>query len=229
MPDPLDPTGVALVTGGTRGLGRHIATRLLEVGVDVAVAGRHEPPEPVTAAGRTAAFLPADVRDPAQAGALVGAVVERFGRLDTLVNGAGGSPAGAAATAPPAQAIDVVTLNLLAPLFVAQAADGVMQGQDTGGAIVNIGSVSGLRAAPGTAAFGAAKAGLVNLTQTLAVELAPRVRVNCVSPAPDAGADDVAEAVLYLASGRAAYVSGANLVLHGGGDRPAYLAALPPT
>jgi NAD(P)-dependent dehydrogenase (short-subunit alcohol dehydrogenase family) len=185
----------------------------------------------------------------------VAAVVERFGRLDVVVNNAGGSPPAAAATASPRFSTSIVALNLLAPLHVAQAANAVMQEQEEGGAIVNIGSVSGLRPSPGTAAYGAAKAGLVNLTATLAVEWAPKVRVNCVSAGmvhteasdehygDEAGVaavaatvplgrmaepDDVADACLFLASPAASYVSGANLVLHGGGERPAFLDAANP-
>jgi NAD(P)-dependent dehydrogenase (short-subunit alcohol dehydrogenase family) len=245
-----------LVTGGCRGVGRGIATRFLAAGADVAVCCRHRPEELPVADGREAVFLEGDVRDPDQVAALVAAVVERFGRLDVVVNNAGGSPPADAATASPRFSASIVALNLLAPLHVAQAANAVMQEQEEGGAIVNIGSVSGLRPSPGTAAYGAAKAGLVNLTATLAVEWAPKVRVNCVSAGmvrteqadlhygDEAGiaavaatvplgrlADpgDVAEACLFLASPASSYISGANLVLHGGGERPAFLdAASPP-
>ena len=82
---------------------------------------------------------------------------------------------------PPTFTTAIVTLNLLAPLWVIRAANQVMQGQDGGGAIVTLGPLDGLAASPGTAAYGAAKAGLVHLTQSLAVEWAPAVRVNCVS------------------------------------------------
>ena len=146
-----------------------------------------------------------------------------------------------------------MALNLLAPLYCAQAANAVMQGQDDGGSIVNIASVSGIRPSPGTAAYGAAKAGLINLTQSLAIEWAPKVRVNCLSAgmvATEAADDhyggpagmaevaatvplgrfgtpaDVAGLCLFLASPLAGYVTGANLVAHGGGERPAFLAAV---
>src|SRR6185312_9392687 len=126
-------------------------------------------------------FAAADVREPAEAASLVTGAVARFGRLDLVVNNAGGSPAVPAATASPNLVTSVVRLNLLAPFFVSQAANAVMQTQPGGGLIVNIGSVSALRPAPGTAAYAAAKAGLETLTRALALEWAPRVRVNTVT------------------------------------------------
>jgi NAD(P)-dependent dehydrogenase (short-subunit alcohol dehydrogenase family) len=130
-----------------------------------------------------------------------------------------------------------------------------MQAQDDGGCILNIASVSGLRPSPNTAAYGAAKAGLINLTQTLAVEWAPKVRVNAVTgglirteqshlfygdedgvaavgatvPLGRLGEpDDVAGVCLFLASPLARYVTGESVVVHGGGERPAYLSAARP-
>lgn len=238
---------VALVTGGTKGIGAAIADRLADAGTDVVVCGRNEP------AARRHEFIACDVRDPDQVAALVTAVVERHGRLDIAVNNAGGSPTAAAADATPRFSEAIIRLNLLAPLHVAQAANRVMQGQDSGGAIVNVGSVSGLRPSPGTAAYGAAKAGLLNLTQTLAIEWAPMVRVNSVSAGMVATEDslehyggaegvarvaatvpngrmgtptEVADAVVFLASPLSAYTTGANLLLHGGGEWPAFLAAV---
>ncbi len=262
---PAGPARVVVVTGGTRGIGRGIAEAFLGAGDHVVVCGRHQPePDDLPGVGpgpgggtpgggrRSAAFVLADVRQPDEADALVSAVAEQWGRLDVLVNNAGGSPAADAASVSPRLFASVVTLNLLAPFFCAQAANRVMQRQADGGAIVNVGSVSGVRPSPGTAAYGAAKAGLVNLTQTLAVEWAPKVRVNCVSAgmvATEAATDhyggdagvaavastvpllrlgtpaDVAAACLFLASSAASYVSGANLLVHGAGERPAYLGA----
>jgi len=241
---------VAIVTGGTRGIGRAIARAFSDAGADVVVCGRH-PPER-DGPGR-AVFVQADVRDADQAKGLVDETVRRFGRLDVLVNNAGGSPAVPAAEASARFVRSVVELNLLAPLFCSQSANAVMQEQPSGGAIVNIGSVSGTRPSPGAAAYGAAKAGLANLSATLAVEWAPRVRVNCVIggliatddaeahyggpeglakvaatvPAGRMGTpEDVAGLCLALASPVTSYVSGAVIVAHGGGERPAYLTAL---
>jgi NAD(P)-dependent dehydrogenase (short-subunit alcohol dehydrogenase family) len=243
---------VVVVTGGTRGIGRAVAERFLEAGAHVVVCGRAAPPTPVAAGGREAVVVQADVREPDAAQAVVRAAVERFGRLDVLVNNAGGSPFADAATASPRFLAAIVTLNLLAPLYLSQAANAVMQKQEDGGVIVNVASVSGTRPSPGTAAYGAAKAGLLSLTQSLAVEWAPRVRVVAVTPGPvrteqshlhygdEAGIAavdatvpmgrmaeprDVADACLLVASPLAAYVTGANLLVHGGGERPAFLAA----
>jgi NAD(P)-dependent dehydrogenase (short-subunit alcohol dehydrogenase family) len=202
---------------------------------------------------RRAAYVRADVRVAEQASAVIDSALDQFGRLDVLVNNAGGSPQVEAATASPRFTASIVALNLLAPFYCGQAANAVMQGQEQGGVIINLGSVSGLRPSPGAAAYGAAKAGLINLTQTLAVEWAPKVRVNCLSAglvATESAEDhyggptgmaevastvplgrfatpaDVAGLCLMLASPLAAYVTGANLVAHGGGETPAYLTAL---
>ncbi len=232
---------VALVTGGTRGIGRGIAERLLAEGMTVAVCGRRPPEEPP--AGTT--FFTTDVRDAEQVDTLVEEVVARHGRLDLAVNNAGGAPYVDSGTAPARLTTSILALNLAAPFFVAQAANRVMQAQDDGGAIVNIGSVSALRPSPGAAVYGAAKAGLWNLTRTLAIDWGPKVRVNFVAagmirteqaeavygdlaaidrvaatvPLGRMGTpEDVAEAVVFLASPAAAFITGSNLVVDGGGE-----------
>lgn len=252
--DNLDHTGrVVLVTGGTKGIGRVLVQRFLDWGAEVMTCGRTEPSElPAAADGRRAAFVAADVRDPEQADALVDACVARFGHLDVVLNNAGGAPAAPAATASPRFSESIIRLNLLAPLHVAQRANHHMQAGD-GGVIVNIASVSATRPSPGTAAYGAAKAGLLNLTSSLAVEWAPKVRVAAIVagmieteqaglhygdaesiarvaatvPAGRMGTpEDLAQACRWLSSPLASYVSGTAIWLHGGGERPAFLDAV---
>jgi NAD(P)-dependent dehydrogenase (short-subunit alcohol dehydrogenase family) len=243
---------VVIVTGGGRGVGRGISQRFLEAGAHVLICGRNEPENLPSGDGREARFVAADVRDPEQVDALVQDATHTWGRLDVLINNAGGAPHAEAATASPRFSESIIRLNLLAPLNCAQRANAVMQTQEDGGAIVNIASVSAMRPSPGTAAYGAAKAGLLSLTQTLAVEWAPKVRVNAITagmirteqshlhygdeegiaavsatvPLGRMGEPrDVADACLFLASPLASYVSGANLLLHGGGEAPAFLSA----
>jgi NAD(P)-dependent dehydrogenase (short-subunit alcohol dehydrogenase family) len=243
---------VAVVTGGARGVGLGVTRVLLAAGAHVVTCGRTEPTARVAVGGRSADFVPCDVRDAEQVAALVQVVTNRYGRIDVLVNNAGGSPYVPAADAGPRFSAKIVELNLLAPLLVSQAVRPVMHDQESGGAIVMISSVSGHRPSPGTAAYGAAKAGLDNLTASLAVEWAPKIRVNSLAVGMvrteqahlhygDEAAvaavgrtvplgrlaepDEVGNCVAFLASPLASYVSGATLVMHGGGEAPAFLAA----
>jgi NAD(P)-dependent dehydrogenase (short-subunit alcohol dehydrogenase family) len=253
MADALDFSGqVVIVTGGGKGIGRGITERFLAAGAEVVICGRNEPERIPEVAGRRAVFVAADVREAAQGDRVVQVAVDRFGRLDVLVNNAGGSPPADAATASPRFSAAIITLNLIAPLTLAQRANRIMQAQESGGNVINIASVSGMRPSPGTAAYGAAKAGLLNLTQTLAVEWAPKVRVNAITaglirteqaalhygdergiaavaatvPLGRMGEPaDVADVCLFLASPLARYVSGASILVHGGGERPAFLDA----
>jgi NAD(P)-dependent dehydrogenase (short-subunit alcohol dehydrogenase family) len=243
---------VVLVTGGVRGVGAGIARAFLRAGATVVNCARHEPEQPVGVDGRVAGFLPCDVREPEQVERLIDTVVSEHGRLDVLVNNAGGTPFVEAASASPRFHEKIVGLNLLAPLLVAQRANAVMQQQDRGGSIINVSSVSGTRPSPGTAAYGAAKAGLDNLTASLAIEWAPKVRVNALDVGmvrtelaelhyggPEGAAavgktipigrlaepDEVGTCAVFLASSLASYVSGAMLAVHGGGEPPAFQAA----
>ena len=242
----VDLTGrVALVTGGTRGIGLGITRALLAAGASVVTCSRSEV-EPVP--GTTHRVC--DVRDADAVQDLVGSLVEEMARLDILVNNAGGAPATEAATASPRFHERVVGLNLLAPLLCAQAANAVMQQQSSGGAIVNISSISARRPAPTIAAYAAAKAGLDSLTASLAMEWAPKVRVNAIDvglcrteQSDDHYGDDASVAAIertiplgrmadpvevgnvaaFLASDLASYVSGASIACHGGGEPPAFL------
>ncbi len=237
-----------IVTGGCRGIGLGIATRFAAAGAHVLVCCRTEPeslPDGI-------AFVAADVREPDQIDAVLDACAERFGRVDVLVNNAGGSPPADSATASPRFTAGIIALNLTSPIVFAQRANAVMQGQDSGGTIVNIASVSGVRATPNTLAYGAAKAGLLNATKTMAVEFAPKVRVNAVvvglvvteqahlfygdeqgiaavgATVPlgrMADPTDIADVCLFLASPLARYVNGAEVLVHGGGEKPAYMDA----
>jgi NAD(P)-dependent dehydrogenase (short-subunit alcohol dehydrogenase family) len=242
-----------VITGGTKGIGAGIARGFLAAGSQVLVCGRTSPTDLPSACGHDALFCQADVRDPDQAARLVRTAKAELGRIDVVISNAGGSPEAAAATASPRFHQKIIELNLIAPLHVAQSANEVMQAQDGGGSIIMIGSVSGTRPSPGTAAYGAAKAGLHHLVTSLAIEWAPQVRLNCVAPGfvqteamsahyGDADATaavrqtvplkrmatpaDVADACLFLASPQASYVSGATLLLHGGGEPPGFLAAV---
>lgn len=243
-----------VVTGGTKGIGFEIATAFLAAGADVMVCGRSVPESLPSFDGRSAIFRATDVRDPADAAGLIEDAVTAHGRLDVLVNNAGGSPDADAATVSPRFVEKIVALNLLAPFNVSQAANSVMQTQPEGGSIVNIGSVSAHDPQPGTAAYSAAKAGLLVLTKALALEWAPKVRINHITTGlirtdsaaavygDDGGAavvrtlpigrmavpGDIAGACLFLSSEWASYVNGADLAVHGGGEYPArYLATHP--
>ena len=253
MEHRLDFTGkVVIVTGGGKGVGRGISERFLAAGADVVICGRSEPESLPAAGGKKADFRSCDVKDFDQIQAFVTGVAEQYGRIDVLVNNAGGAPAADAATASPRFSESIIRLNLLAPLNFSQCANAVMQQQDSGGSIINIASVSAIRPSPLTAAYGAAKAGLVNLCTSLAVEWAPKVRVNAIIAGlvrteqahlhygdedgiAAVGAtiplgrmavpEDIGDACLFLGSSLSSYVSGSTVTVHGGGEKPAFLDA----
>lgn len=248
MADDMDCTGkVVLVTGGTKGLGKGICTAFVARNAKVITCGRN-PPESGTL-DATIDFVVCDVRDTDSVSALIDGIVARYGRLDVVVNNAGGSPHAMVAGTSPKFHQSIINLNLVAPLLVGMRANDVMQTQESGGVIINVSSVAASRPSPGTAAYAASKAGLENLTQSLAAEWAPKVRVNCViaglirteqshlhygdedgiaavSTVVPIGRmaepADLAGVFVFLASPLANYMTGANVPVHGGGELPAF-------
>ncbi|MEU5612844.1 SDR family oxidoreductase [Streptomyces sparsogenes] len=251
----LDMSGkVVLVTGGTRGVGDGVAEMFLRAGADVEICGRTAPPAARAGEGRPARFSRVDVRDAEQVARWIEEVAARRGRIDVAVNNAGGAPFADFATASPRFHRKVTELNFLAPVFVCGAVFPVMDGQAGGGVVLNITSVSARRPSPGSAVYGAAKAALESLTRSLAVEWAPRVRVNAIScglvatPGSTghygsaeqaariaatiprgvfARPEDVGAACVMLASPLAAHITGAVLNVDGGGEWPAFLQHSP--
>ena len=236
---------VVLVTGGVRGVGSGISAIFAEQGATVVTCARR------AVEGLPYEFHSCDVRDDDAVTGLIDTIMDRHGRLDVVVNNAGGSPYVLTAESSAKFNRKIIELNLIGALSVSQHANVHMQDQQRGGSIINICSLSGRRPSPGTGAYGAAKAGLESLTQTLAVEWGPKVRVNaCVVGMVEteqselfygdadsiaaisknvplgrlAKPADIGWAAAFLASDVALYISGATLEVHGGGEPPQYLS-----
>jgi 3-oxoacyl-[acyl-carrier protein] reductase len=185
----LDPTAVSLagkvavVTGGGAGLGRGIAAGLAAFGAGVSIWERDA--ETCASAAEEVGGLAVvtDVREADQVDRAVAATLDRFGRIDVLVNNAGGVFVSSILDVSE-KGIDALhRANLRHVILCTQRVGRVMVAAGRGGSIVNVASIEGVRAAPGYAAYAAAKAGVLNLTKTVALELAPhRIRVNAVAP-----------------------------------------------
>ncbi len=236
---------VALVTGGSRGIGRETAQLLAAAGATVVSASRHAAEGTEGDGAGSIVSLPADVADPEDVARLVAETMRRFGRIDVLVNNAGGVPHfGPLLSATLAEWDDTFAINLRSMFTTTKAVFDAWMGAH-GGVVVNVATIGGIRAGgPALGIYGVAKAGVIMFTKQLARELGPSgVRVNAVAPgliqtafsevlwsneailtpllrANPSGrigtASEVAHAITYLASPRADYVNGAVLAVDGG-------------
>jgi 3-oxoacyl-[acyl-carrier protein] reductase len=241
---------VTIVTGGGTGIGKAIALRFAEAGAPMVIASRklenlEAVARQITEAGGEALAIQCDVRDPGDVKRVVEATVERFGRLDVLVNNHGASFRAPVSEITPNGWDAIVGINLKGTFLFSQAAAEVMKRQG-GGVIVNISSTAGTHGAPGMTHYGAAKAGVVNFTTSFAVEVAASgIRVNCVVPGPiitegflevleargevpaELGAgmvmnrwgevDEIAWPVMFMASEASSFMTGQSIIVNGGG------------
>jgi NAD(P)-dependent dehydrogenase (short-subunit alcohol dehydrogenase family) len=238
---------MAIVTGSGQGIGKGIAMALAEAGADLVVADMNAETVEVTASeiserGNRVLATVTDVRHSEQVADMVKKTMDEFGRIDILVNNAGGS-----FRAPflefSEKGWDAIVRATLKSVFLVTSAVAKIMADQKKGNIISIASVSGLRGEPGSAPYGAAKAGVINLTKTLAVELSPySIRINCIAPG---GVDtpgtapwrteevlertrrdvplgrvgtieEIASAALYLASDASSYMTGETILIDGG-------------
>ena len=229
---PLQTQKTALVTGGSRGIGRGTVALLAQRGYQVAVADLDRPD-----AGGEGAFFRCDVSSEASVRSCVRGVLRRFGRLDALINNAGLADP----TDPPVEKLPLaawnrrIGVNLTGVFLMTKHCAPHLR--KTAGAIVNIASTRALQSEPDTEAYAATKGGVVALTHALAMSLGPRIRVNCISPGwiakrklsrkdhaqhPVGRAgrpEDVGELAAFLISDRAGFITGQNFVADGGMTR----------
>jgi 3-oxoacyl-[acyl-carrier protein] reductase len=236
----------ALVTGGSRGIGRAIALALTRCGAKVACVARSEDKltetvDAITSAGGTALALTCDVTQRESVDRVVGQVIEKWGKLDILVNNAGITRDTLLPRMEDAQWDDVIATNVRGTFLFTRAATSQMMGKRYG-RVINVSSVSGIRGNKGQTNYSASKAAVIGFTRSVALEFAGRnITVNAVAPGfieTDMTAalgdvfkeeakkripakrigqpEDVAECVLFLASPAASYITGQTIAIDGG-------------
>ncbi|MHB8872061.1 MAG: glucose 1-dehydrogenase [Myxococcaceae bacterium] len=241
---------VALITGASRGIGEAIATAFADAGASLVIAARKAEPLAAAAArlearGAKVLAVPTHTGKEEEVIALVRAAVEKFGKVDVLVNNAAANPYFGPMLDCPVSAFDkTFEVNLKGYFFLAREVVQHLQGRSAPGSIINIASVNGLRAAPMQGVYGMTKAAVISMTQTLAFEVGGTgIRVNAIAPGlvdtrfaaaivqnedlrahvasrtpvgRHAQPEEIAGGALYLASDAASYVNGHTLVIDGG-------------
>ena len=244
-----------IITGGTKGIGLEITKTFLRLDANVVVLARNKPSRKIQAKDNAGVYIECDIRNLESIDNALKTIKSEYKTLDILVNNAGGAPLVDSISASPKFHQAIIDLNLMAPLNVSQKVGRLMMKQKTISNIINISSVTATRPTPGSAAYGAAKGALVNLTKTLAIEWAPKIKVNAIIvgyiqtensllhygskseinkvaktiPLKRMGKpQDIANACIFFASPLAEWITGAALEVHGGGETPSYLDVAKP-
>ena len=244
-----------VITGGSKGIGLEITKTFLKHQANVIILARNKPKQKIQSKGNAGYFIECDIRNTESIDSAIKDIASKYKSIDVLINNAGGAPMADSLTASPKFHEAIIDLNLTAPLNLSQKIAKKMIKQKTVSNIINISSVTATRPTPGSAAYGAAKGALVNLTKTLAVEWAPKIKVNSIIvgyietensilhygskseikkvaktiPLKRMGQpQDVANACVFFASNLAEWVTGSALEVHGGGESPAYLDVAKP-
>ena len=244
-----------VITGGSKGIGLEITKTFLKHQANVIILARNKPKRKIQSKSNAGYFIECDIRNIESIDSAIKDISSKYKSIDVLINNAGGAPMADSLTASPKFHEAIIDLNLTAPLNLSQKIAKKMIKQKTVSNIINISSVTATRPTPGSAAYGAAKGALVNLTKTLAVEWAPKIKVNSIIvgyietansilhygskseikkvaktiPLKRMGQpQDVANACVFFASDMAEWVTGSALEVHGGGESPAYLDVAKP-
>ena len=244
-----------VITGGSKGIGLELTKTFLKHQANVIILARNKPKRKIQSKGNAGYFIECDIRNTESIDSAIKDIASKYKSIDVLINNAGGAPMADSLTASPKFHEVIIDLNLTAPLNLSQKIAKKMIKQKTVSNIINISSVTATRPTPGSAAYGAAKGALVNLTKTLAVEWAPKIKVNSIIvgyietensilhygskseikkvaktiPLKRMGQpQDVANACVFFASDLAEWVTGSALEVHGGGESPAYLDVAKP-